>query len=149
MVGNDSLVFPAVSRGGLATAKYLINSPTPSVGYTHLYERARLDLTVFVSQKLSSAGVRRSVSVIIFSALFATDCNSDMPLCRPARASRRAEKPHHVRMGRATFRYAVTIRHEFPDHRCSSHIRLCEYEPDQPSNFRRRNIQPFKALLRR
>lgn len=33
-------------RGGLATAKYLINSPTPSDGYTHLYERGRLDLTV-------------------------------------------------------------------------------------------------------
>ena len=33
-------------RGGLATAKYLINSPIPSDGYTHLYERARLDLTV-------------------------------------------------------------------------------------------------------
>jgi hypothetical protein len=33
-------------RGGLATAKYLINSPTPSLGYTHLYERGRLDLTV-------------------------------------------------------------------------------------------------------
>jgi hypothetical protein len=33
-------------RGGLATAKYLINSSTPSDGYTHLYERGRLDLTV-------------------------------------------------------------------------------------------------------
>lgn len=33
-------------RGGIATAKYLINSPTPSDGYTHLYERGRLDLTV-------------------------------------------------------------------------------------------------------
>jgi hypothetical protein len=33
-------------RRGLATAKYLINSPKPSDGYTHLYERARLDLTV-------------------------------------------------------------------------------------------------------
>lgn len=33
-------------RGGLATAKYLINSTTPSDGYTHLYERGRLDLTV-------------------------------------------------------------------------------------------------------
>src|SRR6266446_164064 len=33
-------------KGGLATAKYLINSPTPSDGYTHLYERGRLDLTV-------------------------------------------------------------------------------------------------------
>jgi hypothetical protein len=32
-------------RGGLATAKYLINSPTPSDGYTHLYERGRLDLS--------------------------------------------------------------------------------------------------------
>jgi hypothetical protein len=33
-------------RGGLATAKYLINSPTPSDGYTQLYQRGRLDLTV-------------------------------------------------------------------------------------------------------
>src|SRR6266481_7552727 len=33
-------------RGGVATAKYLINSPRPSAGYTHLYERGRLDLTV-------------------------------------------------------------------------------------------------------
>lgn len=33
-------------RGGLATAKYLINSANPSDGYTHLYERGRLDLTV-------------------------------------------------------------------------------------------------------
>lgn len=33
-------------RGGLDTAKYLINSSKPSDGYTHLYERGRLDLTV-------------------------------------------------------------------------------------------------------
>lgn len=33
-------------RGGLATAKYLINAPKVSDGYTHLYERGRLDLTV-------------------------------------------------------------------------------------------------------
>ncbi len=33
-------------RGGLATAKHLINAPNPSDGYTHLYERGRLDLTV-------------------------------------------------------------------------------------------------------
>ena len=32
-------------RGGLDTAKYLINSRKPSDGYTHLYERGRLDLT--------------------------------------------------------------------------------------------------------
>lgn len=34
------------SRGGLATACYLINSPKVSDGYTALYERGRLDLTV-------------------------------------------------------------------------------------------------------
>jgi hypothetical protein len=34
------------SKGGLATAKYLINAEHPSDGYTHLYERGRLDLTV-------------------------------------------------------------------------------------------------------
>jgi hypothetical protein len=33
-------------RGGLLTAKQLINSPKPSDGYTALYERRRLDLTV-------------------------------------------------------------------------------------------------------
>jgi hypothetical protein len=33
-------------RGGVATAKYLINAPKPSDGYTHLYDRKRLDLTV-------------------------------------------------------------------------------------------------------
>jgi hypothetical protein len=33
-------------RGGFDVAKYLINSPRPSDGYTHLYERGRLDLTV-------------------------------------------------------------------------------------------------------
>jgi hypothetical protein len=33
-------------RGGVGTAKYLINSPNPSDGYTHLFERRRLDLTV-------------------------------------------------------------------------------------------------------
>ena len=33
-------------RGGLATAKYLINAPKVSDGYTALWERHRLDLTV-------------------------------------------------------------------------------------------------------
>jgi len=33
-------------RGGLATAKQLINDSTPSEGYTALWERGRLDLTV-------------------------------------------------------------------------------------------------------
>lgn len=33
-------------RGGLGTAKFLINSAKPSDGYTNLYERGRLDLTV-------------------------------------------------------------------------------------------------------
>lgn len=33
-------------RGGLDTAKYLINQPLESDGYTHLYQRGRLDLTV-------------------------------------------------------------------------------------------------------
>jgi hypothetical protein len=58
-------------RGGLATARYLINSPKPSDGYTHLYERGRLDLTVeamvvengrwhelFTSEELVKARVR-------------------------------------------------------------------------------------------
>jgi hypothetical protein len=33
-------------RGGFETARYLINQPQPSDGYTHLYERGRIDLTV-------------------------------------------------------------------------------------------------------
>jgi hypothetical protein len=33
-------------RGGLSTAKQLINERTPSEGYTALWERGRLDLTV-------------------------------------------------------------------------------------------------------
>ncbi|WP_249169943.1 hypothetical protein [Bradyrhizobium liaoningense] len=33
-------------KGGLETAKQLINSSKPSDGYTRLYERGRLDLTV-------------------------------------------------------------------------------------------------------
>lgn len=34
------------NRGGIATAKYLIDAAKPSDGYTALYERNRLDLTV-------------------------------------------------------------------------------------------------------
>jgi hypothetical protein len=34
------------TKGGLQTAKYLINTSRPSDGYTHLFERGRLDLTV-------------------------------------------------------------------------------------------------------
>jgi hypothetical protein len=33
-------------KGGLATARYLINSKLPSDGYTKLFENDRLDLTV-------------------------------------------------------------------------------------------------------
>lgn len=33
-------------RGGVETARYLINQSQPSDGYTHLYERGRIDLTV-------------------------------------------------------------------------------------------------------
>ena len=33
-------------NGGMATAKTLINAAKPSDGYTALYERGRLDLTV-------------------------------------------------------------------------------------------------------
>jgi hypothetical protein len=42
-----SIFFNMLSdRGGIATAKYLINAPNPSDGYTRLYELGRLDLTV-------------------------------------------------------------------------------------------------------
>jgi hypothetical protein len=34
------------NREGLGTAKYLLNTATVSEGYTHLWERGRLDLTV-------------------------------------------------------------------------------------------------------
>lgn len=44
---NATIFLQMISdRGGLATAKYLINAPKVSDGYTHLYERGRLDLTV-------------------------------------------------------------------------------------------------------
>lgn len=33
-------------RGGLATARYLLHAPAVSEGYTALWERGRLDLTV-------------------------------------------------------------------------------------------------------
>lgn len=33
-------------RGGISTAKYLLNSEKPSDGYTNLYDLGRLDLTV-------------------------------------------------------------------------------------------------------
>lgn len=46
--GYNATIFLGMicDRGGVATAKYLINAPTVSDGYTHLYERGRLDLTV-------------------------------------------------------------------------------------------------------
>jgi hypothetical protein len=44
---NASIFFRVLhERGGLETAKYLINSHSPSEGYTRLYELGRLDLTV-------------------------------------------------------------------------------------------------------
>jgi len=44
---NATIFLKLISdRGGLATAKYLFNTAKPSDGYTHLYERNRLDLTV-------------------------------------------------------------------------------------------------------
>ena len=44
---NATIFLQMISdRGGLETAKYLINAPKVSEGYTHLYERGRLDLTV-------------------------------------------------------------------------------------------------------
>ena len=69
---NATIFLRMVSdRGGLATAKYLINSPIASDGYTHLYERGRLDLTVeamiventrwhelFTSEELGAANIR-------------------------------------------------------------------------------------------
>ena len=35
-----------IDRGGVSTAKYLINAPKVSDGYTALWEKKRLDLTV-------------------------------------------------------------------------------------------------------
>ena len=46
--GYNATIFlrMVTERGGLSTAQYLVRSPRPSDGYTHLYERGRLDLTV-------------------------------------------------------------------------------------------------------
>lgn len=44
---NATVYFRMLSdRGGLQTAKYLINAAKPSDGYTNLYVRGRIDLTV-------------------------------------------------------------------------------------------------------
>jgi hypothetical protein len=44
---NASIFFQMISdRGGVRTAKALINAPRPSEGYTHLYERGHLEITV-------------------------------------------------------------------------------------------------------
>lgn len=47
-IGYRATVFIGMvqDRGGLATAKALINSSTPSDGYTKLFELGRLDLSV-------------------------------------------------------------------------------------------------------
>ena len=69
---NANVFLQMVSdRGGLDTAKYLINSSKVSDGYTALYERGRLDLTVeamvienpkwhdlFTSEELAKARLR-------------------------------------------------------------------------------------------
>ena len=46
--GYDAKIFLKMisDRGGLETAKQLINARKPSDGYTYLFERGRLDLTV-------------------------------------------------------------------------------------------------------
>jgi len=46
--GYNATVFLGMlsTRGGVATAKSLINATKPSDGYTALFERGRLDLTV-------------------------------------------------------------------------------------------------------
>ncbi|PZU49861.1 MAG: hypothetical protein DI568_04345 [Sphingomonas sp.] len=47
-VGYHATIFIQMldSRGALSTARFLINSAKPSEGYTALWERGRLDLTV-------------------------------------------------------------------------------------------------------
>ncbi len=69
---NVNLIIHMVSdRGGLDSAKYLIYSPKPSDGYTALYIRGHLDLTVeamvienpkwhdlFTSEELAKARLR-------------------------------------------------------------------------------------------
>nr|WP_209788573.1 hypothetical protein [Agrobacterium tumefaciens] len=46
--GYNALLFLQMltTKEGLATAKQLINAQKPSDGYTHLYERGHLELTV-------------------------------------------------------------------------------------------------------
>lgn len=71
--GYDARIFlgMVMDRGRLGTAKYLINSSKPSDGYSALYERGRLDLTVeamlveesrwhslFTSEELAEARAR-------------------------------------------------------------------------------------------
>jgi hypothetical protein len=48
------------TRGGIDTARYLINQPKPSDGYTHLYERGRLDLTVRRWLSITASGTHCS-----------------------------------------------------------------------------------------
>ena len=44
---NASIFFQMLGRrGGVDTARVLINAPQVSDGYTHLHEKGRLDLTV-------------------------------------------------------------------------------------------------------
>ena len=44
---NASIFFQMISnRGGVGTAKALINATRPSDGYTHLYELGHLEITV-------------------------------------------------------------------------------------------------------
>jgi hypothetical protein len=44
--GADAAAFRSLPPRGVRTAKQLINAPTVSDGYTALWERHRLDLTV-------------------------------------------------------------------------------------------------------
>lgn len=46
--GYDAHVFIGMvsDKGGLATARYLLDTVKPSDGYTNLWKRGRLDLTV-------------------------------------------------------------------------------------------------------
>ena len=46
------------SQGGLVTARSLLRAPAASDGFTALWERTRLDLSV---EALAAAGVRRAV----------------------------------------------------------------------------------------
>ena len=89
------------TKGGLATAKYLINTPKPSQGHTNLYEAGRPDLTVealvagdptwhglFTDDDIEKA--KRRLKTYGYELRFSVPSDGDTPI-RPAESPR--ERP--------------------------------------------------------